>query len=78
MVNGSCDKGGSEVSGGLMLDEFVDIPLVSIDPTMGTLRDLVGGDFSDDDEDHRQGDETTVDVDDLRTKPTRPWGDELE
>lgn len=71
MVNGCCDKGGS----GLVTDEFVDIPLVSIDPTMGTLRDLVGGDFDDDGEDHREGDETILDVDELRTKATRPWGE---
>lgn len=70
MVDGSDDKGGS----GPVLDEFVDIPLVSIDPTMGTLRDLVGGDFDEDGEDHREGDETIVDVDELRTKATRPWG----
>lgn len=71
MVDGSYDEGGS----GLVLDgDFVDIPLVSIDPTMGTLRDLVGGDFDDNDGSHREGDETTLDVDDLRTKATRPWG----
>lgn len=71
MVNGSYDEGGS----GLVLDEFVDIPLVSIDPTMGTLRDLVGGDFDDNDKDRHEGNETTVDVDELRTKATRPWGE---
>lgn len=71
MVNGSYDEGGS----GLVLDDFVDIPLVSIDPTMGTLRDLVRGDFDDDDEDHHEGYDTTGDVDDLRTKATRPLGE---
>jgi len=72
MVNG-CDEGdtGSGVWGGLVQDEFVDIPLISIDPTMGTLRDLVGGDF--DDVDLEEGDS-----DDLRTRATSPLGEELE
>lgn len=79
MVNGSCDEGGSGVWGGLVLDEFVDIPLVSIDATMGTLRDLVGGDFDDgDDENCHDGHDTTADVDDLRTRATRPLGEELD
>lgn len=77
MVNGSYDEGGSGVWGGLVLDEFVDIPLVSIDPTMSTLRDLVGGDF-DMEEDSHEGDDTTADVDALRTRATRPLGEELD
>lgn len=71
MVNG-CDEGGTGggVWGGLVQDEFVDIPLISIDPTMGTLRDLVGGDF--DDVDLEEGDS-----DDLKTRPMSPLGEDL-
>lgn len=83
MVNGPCDEGGRGVWGGLVLDEFVDIPLVGIDPTMGTLRDLVGGDYSDEGEDGdvsdpSTDDDETADVDDLRTRATRPLGEELD
>lgn len=54
-----------------MQDEFVDIPLMSIDPTMGTLRDLVGGDYD-------QVDLEEDDGDSLKTRATRPLGEDLE
>lgn len=49
----------------------MDIPLISVIPTMGTLRDLVGGDY--DDVDLEEGD-----TDDLKTRATQPWGEDLE
>lgn len=76
MANG-CDASSSGIWGRSVLDEFVDIPLVSVDPTMGTLRDLVGGDYDGEDDDDNHGGET-ADVDDLRTRATRPWGEMLD
>lgn len=62
---------------GLGEDTFVDIPLVSVEPTMTTLRGLVAGGLDDadgdaDDEGEGYGDDSV-----LRTKPTRPWEEDL-
>lgn len=84
MVNG-CDEGGAGVWGGLVQDEYVDIPLMSIDAsaTMGTLRDLVGtmgtmGDLTGAAYDDVDLESEDRDGDELGTRATRPWGEDLE